>query len=297
MVIRPTTVTTSSMNPNPYPDIPSDTMKRITSAADQLFEEGGRQAFPNVDAVRRKARVNMNDASSVMRVWRRTQTAAAAPLTTAIPIAVQDASQSLVVNLWKAATTAANASLEAAQAGWELERREAETSREQLATALDCQTEELTEAHRLIEKLEHDLSRHSGELNAAKVDKNLIQQKLFAAEASATTSAARAEEIAKRADILKIELEKVHTSAALDREDWKHRFDAAALTVEGMTNALREQSANYAKAREDLARMQGQKDAGESQHHVPGDATEPNGQARGPLNQKLASNPMPKGST
>lgn len=256
MVIRPTTVTTSSMNPNPYPDIPSDTMKRITSAADQLFEEGGRQAFPNVDAVRRKARVNMNDASSVMRVWRRTQTAAAAPLTTAIPIAVQDASQSLVVNLWKAATTAANASLEAAQAGWELERRE-----------------------------------------AAKVDKNLIQQKLFAAEASATTSAARAEEIAKRADILKIELEKVHTSAALDREDWKHRFDAAALTVEGMTNALREQSANYAKAREDLARMQGQKDAGESQHHVPGDATEPNGQARGPLNQKLASNPMPKGST
>ena len=285
------------MIPNPYPDIPSDTMKRITSAADQLFEEGGRQAFPNVDAVRRKARVNMNDASSVMRVWRRTQTAAAAPLTTAIPIAVQEASQSLLVNLWKAATTTANASLEAAQAGWELERREAETSREQLATAFDCQTEELAEAQRLTKRLEHELSRQSGELNAAKVEKNLIQQKLFAAEASATTFAARAEEIAKRADILKIELEKVHTNAALEREDWKHRFDVAARAVEGMTNSLREQSANYAKAREDLALMQGQKDAAESQQHIARDKTEPNGDARAPRKQKSANNPIPKGST
>ena len=62
-------------------DIPNDIVRRITLAAYQLHEENGRSTFPNVDAVRRKARVNMNDASAVMRAWRRNQTAAAAPLT------------------------------------------------------------------------------------------------------------------------------------------------------------------------------------------------------------------------
>jgi len=46
---------------------------RIFAAADMLFEQAGRASFPTVDAVRRAAKAGMNDASVVMKEWRRLQ--------------------------------------------------------------------------------------------------------------------------------------------------------------------------------------------------------------------------------
>jgi hypothetical protein len=39
----------------------------------QLFEASGRLELPTVDAVRRLSKTNMNDASAVMKEWRRLQ--------------------------------------------------------------------------------------------------------------------------------------------------------------------------------------------------------------------------------
>ena len=55
-------------------EINEETRNRIIAAANQLFEQAGRASFPTVDAVRRTARANMNDASAVMKDWRRMQT-------------------------------------------------------------------------------------------------------------------------------------------------------------------------------------------------------------------------------
>lgn len=60
-------------------ELTKETRDRIFAAADELFEQNGRDGFPTVDAVRKAARVNMNDASSGMKEWRRAQTAQAAP--------------------------------------------------------------------------------------------------------------------------------------------------------------------------------------------------------------------------
>ena len=54
-------------------ELTKETRDRIYAAADALFEQNGRDAFPTVDAVRKAARVNMNDASSGMKEWRRAQ--------------------------------------------------------------------------------------------------------------------------------------------------------------------------------------------------------------------------------
>ncbi|HID8156977.1 TPA: DNA-binding protein [Pseudomonas aeruginosa] len=56
-------------------ELNKETRDRIFAAADELFEQGDRESFPTVDAVRRAARVNMNDASAGMREWRRQRTA------------------------------------------------------------------------------------------------------------------------------------------------------------------------------------------------------------------------------
>ena len=55
-------------------ELTKDTRDRIFAAADSLYEQAGRAAFPTVDAVRKTAKVNMNDASAGMKEWRRAQT-------------------------------------------------------------------------------------------------------------------------------------------------------------------------------------------------------------------------------
>jgi hypothetical protein len=52
-------------------DINPEIRERILNAAQQLFEGSGRLELPTVDAVRRLSKTNMNDASSVMKEWRR----------------------------------------------------------------------------------------------------------------------------------------------------------------------------------------------------------------------------------
>lgn len=50
----------------------TDSKHRIVHAADTLYEQGSCARFPTVDAVRRQARVSMNDANTVMKQWRHT---------------------------------------------------------------------------------------------------------------------------------------------------------------------------------------------------------------------------------
>ena len=58
-------------------DINPEIRERIVNAAQQLFEASGRLELPTVDAVRRSSKTNMNDASAVMKEWRRLQIVAA----------------------------------------------------------------------------------------------------------------------------------------------------------------------------------------------------------------------------
>ncbi|HBO1154642.1 TPA: DNA-binding protein [Pseudomonas aeruginosa] len=135
-------------------ELNKETRDRIFAAADELFEQGDRENFPTVDAVRKAARVNMNDASAGMREWRRQRTAQAAPLAVQVPDAVQQAGNQAVAALWQAAQALANESLQAAQAGWDRERNELEAVRGELADAFEAQARELEEAQARVTLLE-----------------------------------------------------------------------------------------------------------------------------------------------
>src|SRR5471032_2749183 len=124
-------------------ELPPSTRDRIFSAANTLYEEAGRQTFPTVDAVRKSAKVNMNDASTGMRAWRRSQTAQIAPVTVQVPSTLQQSSATALIALWSEAVAMANETLRAAQTGWDAERAEAEALREQMASAYEAQAVEL----------------------------------------------------------------------------------------------------------------------------------------------------------
>src|ERR1039457_2679096 len=117
--------------------------ERILAAAGQLFEQSGRKELPTVDAVRKLSKTSMNDASAVMREWRRSQIVSASAAVVSVPERVSQASQAALSALWTEAQELANESLNVAQAAWDAERAEAEKLRVELSSAFETQGAEL----------------------------------------------------------------------------------------------------------------------------------------------------------
>lgn len=214
------------------PPIPSDVRDRIIAAAVSLFEQAGRADFPTVDQVRRMARVDMNAASTVMREWRRQQTAQAMPVAITIPEAVQASHTQALAALWLQAQELANENLRTAQAAWETERTEMDALRHEMATAFESQAAELEAVQaRLTEA--HSAAEAAAAANAAALDALRVEL------AATTTRAERAEvrmaEIEKRADALQSERDLARQLAGDARE--------AGAKLAGQLEAIQAQNA------------------------------------------------------
>lgn len=156
--------------------------RRINDAADQLFAENGQAAFPNVDAVRRRARANMNDVSIVMRDWRRRHSAPVEAVEDALPATLRDAGTQLLNSFWHEASVLANTHLQEAQAIWDRERAELDEMRDQLAAAFDVQSQELAAS-------QNDVADLTQRAQLAIESQEGLAQRARAAEAKAESSA------------------------------------------------------------------------------------------------------------
>lgn len=116
---------------------------RIVRAAQELYEQAGREQFPTVDAVRRYARADMNTTSAVMREWRKLQHTAPVSVAAEVPAELMAANNAAAAALWQQAQQLANESLAAAEAAWAKEREELELLRAELSNAYDSIAEEL----------------------------------------------------------------------------------------------------------------------------------------------------------
>ncbi len=123
--------------------IDASIIERIEAAADKLYAEAEREQFPTVDTVRRAARVDMNAASIVMRNWRRKQTTRAEVAIEDVPESLQAVFVQTVGSVWRQAQELASEALTAAQAQWEVERKESEELRAELSSAFDELSAEL----------------------------------------------------------------------------------------------------------------------------------------------------------
>jgi chromosome segregation ATPase len=190
----------------------SEVFERIFKAADSLYEEGGRVDFPTVDAVRKAAKVNMNDASAAMKQWRRAQTAQAAPIVVQVPESIAQVGNQAMATIWQQAQELANDSLRSAQAGWEAERQELDVMRQELATAFEEQGEELKLATARLAELETQLAASvakSTELTASCAEVKRLH----------SVAEGRAEELAQRSGDLRLELDRAYAQADAARDE------------------------------------------------------------------------------
>lgn len=190
----------------------SEVFERIFKAADSLYEEGGRVDFPTVDAVRKAAKVNMNDASAAMKQWRRAQTAQAAPIVVQVPESIAQVGNQAMATIWQQAQELANDSLRSAQAGWEAERQEQDVMRQELATAFEEQGEDLKRAAAKIAELE-------SQLELAVTQNKEITANCAEAKRLHSVAEGRAEELAQRSGDLRLELDRAYAQADAARDE------------------------------------------------------------------------------
>lgn len=252
-------------------EISPNIQNRIFSAADTLYQEAGQRAFPTVDAVRKFAKVNMNDASVGMRAWRRSQSTQIVPMTVQVPSPLQQSSAAALVTLWSEAVALANETLRAAQTAWDVERTEAEALREQMASAYETQATELEATQAEVLQLRAEIERIRVEAREMQRHRDSAVRETDIAKTAATHAEARIIEIERRADDLRTGLDQAHASLTLTTEELKamrlaHKDEIATLhanlaserqSVELQMATMRSE---LAKAREEAAALRGKLD-------------------------------------
>ncbi|MCL6486922.1 MAG: DNA-binding protein [Janthinobacterium lividum] len=186
--------------------------KRICIAADTLHVQGGGAAFPTVDAVRKAARVSMNDASAGMREWRRAHTVQANAAAVAVPEKVRDAGMAALAGVWSEAQALAGESLHIAQSAWDAERTESEVLARQMADAYEVLAGELQACQGAL-----DISRAEAQEMAHEKERLLVS--LAEAQAAQALANARTQEIERRALELRTELDHAHQDVAHARAE------------------------------------------------------------------------------
>src|SRR5450631_455136 len=205
-------------------DINPESRERILNAAHQLFEQSGRKDLPTVDAVRRVSKTSMNDASAVMKEWRRMQIVTASATVVSVPDRVQQAGQSAISTLWTEAQELANDALNVAQAAWDAERSEAEKLRVELSSAFETQGAELEALRVKLAEVEAGAAAAAAAAETARVES---ARQVVTLTDSAHTATARVQEIEKRAEDLKTALSSAQGSvqrltAELEAERGQH---------------------------------------------------------------------------
>ena len=211
--------------------------ERILAAANQLFEQSGRKELPTVDAVRKLSKTSMNDASAVMREWRRLQIVSASAAVVSVPERVSQASQAALSALWTEAQELANESLNVAQAAWDAERAEAEKLRVELSSAFETQGAEL-EALKV--KLSEVEGRAAAAAAAAERERAESARQVVALTDQAHTAVARVQEIEKRAEDLKTALGSAQASVATLTAELEAERRIHGVTREGLAAASTE---------------------------------------------------------
>ncbi len=231
---------------------------RIYSAADALYEEGGRQTYPTVDAVRKLAKVNMNDASSGVKAWRREKSCQIAPAAIQVPDALQRANTATLAALWSEAVALANETLRAAQSDWDIERAEAEALSEQMADAYEAQAIELETANTEVTRLRFDIEHANGALRSLQLQSEDTLRQVAQANAAAKQADVRTVEIERRADELRKELDYAHAAALENAKEALEARDALGNEVQALraelAKARQKAEHDVATEREALAR-------------------------------------------
>ena len=225
---------------------------RIFAAAETLYDEKNRDSFPTVDAVRRQARVNMNDASLGMKEWRKAQLAGLAEVPVIVPDAIQQSGLQLLGTIWQLSQEMATEGLRAAQHVWENERQELETIQAQISSAFEDTEAELA-------TVKDDLSTTANDLSETRSLNATLHESLRLSAEQNQSLKDRGADLLRRAEVAEGRCEEINRLAtelrsSLDRahEETSQKNQELILAAKNLSDAaVRESELKAALAAKD----------------------------------------------
>lgn len=244
---------------------------RIMAAAEELYAQNGRAAFPLVDDVRRAAKANMNEVVRVMKTWRGHKLAQAIPVAVEVPAMIEQVSRTALVALWQAAQEQASSSLRAAQLAWDAERTESDAVNAQTATAYEAKATALEAAQADMVQLQAKAEEATRSRLALQGEHEALQAKLAADQTRAAQEAKQAEEehgreiarLLAMVDAERAQLEAAQEAARLVSEH--HAGEVGRLTT-ALEQARQRHADEVAQQRDEL--IEQSKNAGEAQEQL-----------------------------
>ncbi|HIE4042200.1 TPA: DNA-binding protein [Pseudomonas aeruginosa] len=187
----------------------ADVRARVFREADRLYEELGRERFPQVEAVRRAARADMNTVTRVMKEWRHLQTAKPEPVHLELPPELHREALTLGSALWSAATEMANASLRKAEA-----KGRAEAQLEGIAARAEDLQQRLDAAQKEVFRLQAADELAQEQRKRAAAEANTQAQRFTKVQAERDEARKQAQDAGLRAARFEGELESLRESNA-----------------------------------------------------------------------------------
>ncbi len=172
---------------------------RIFAAADELYVENGE--FPNVEAVRQRARAGMNYVVEALKEWRQKQRMLVQSVREPLPAELHDAITGFGNHIWEVAQRLANDALESARGAFEAEKNDlARLSAEQSEAY-----EALAAEH---ERTVEDFTRLQGRAAQLEEERSALADQLRTAQQEAHVAATETREKAALVDRLEKDLER-----------------------------------------------------------------------------------------
>ncbi|EKS72220.1 hypothetical protein BURK_006346 [Burkholderia sp. SJ98] len=172
---------------------------RIFAAADDLYTENGE--FPNVEAVRQRARAGMNYVVEALKEWRQKQRMLVQSVREPLPSELHDAMEGFGNHIWEVAQRLANDALESARAAFEAEKSDlARLSAEQS----DAYETLAAEHERTVE----EFTRLQGRAAQLEEERSALGEQLRTAQQEAHVAATETREKAALVDRLEKDLER-----------------------------------------------------------------------------------------
>ena len=229
---------------------------RISAAADTLYEESQRRTFPTVDAVRKLAKVNINDASVCMREWRRAHAAQSDQPERQVPEKLEQTCKHALHALWAEAVQLCGETLRMAQAGWDAERADTDAMSEQIAVACAAQEAELLAARTEIENQAQKITRLNELLLESQRRAEAAENSAAELRMAASYAEARSLEIGRRADDLRGALDQAYAAHTARSSEQAALLSAQAENIVSLRSQLetarKKLDSGAATAREEL---------------------------------------------
>ncbi|ABO60495.1 DNA-binding protein (plasmid) [Burkholderia vietnamiensis] len=184
--------------------------ERIFAAADELYAENGE--FPNVEAVRQRARAGMNYVVEALKEWRQKQRMLVQSVREPLPAELHDAMTGFGNHIWEVAQRLANDALESARAAFEAEKNDLA----RLSTEQSEAYEVLAAEH---DRTVEDFTRLQGRAAQLEEERSALADQLRAAQQEAHVAATETREKAALVDRLEKDLERARAEVDGLREE------------------------------------------------------------------------------